>query len=76
MFKSLVGKGHPEFSTKKQQDAQEYFLHIISMIEVLYLLTLSLSKIFTSIKFVSSLNNLNKVKGDPLIKLFFHGLLY
>ncbi|XP_059141257.1 ubiquitin carboxyl-terminal hydrolase 5-like isoform X2 [Physella acuta] len=33
MFKSLVGKGHPEFSTKKQQDAQEYFLHIISMIE-------------------------------------------
>ncbi|CAL1541737.1 unnamed protein product [Lymnaea stagnalis] len=33
MFKNLVGKGHAEFSTKKQQDAQEYFLHVISIIE-------------------------------------------
>ncbi|BFZ23849.1 hypothetical protein BsWGS_26888 [Bradybaena similaris] len=33
MFKTLVGKGHPEFSTKKQQDAQEFFLHIVSLIE-------------------------------------------
>ncbi|KAH9525074.1 Ubiquitin carboxyl-terminal hydrolase 5, partial [Bulinus truncatus] len=33
MFKTLVGKGHAEFSTKKQQDAQEFFLHIISIIE-------------------------------------------
>ncbi|KAL8584111.1 hypothetical protein ACOMHN_011726 [Nucella lapillus] len=33
MFKTLVGRGHPEFSTKRQQDAQEFLLHIISMIE-------------------------------------------
>lgn len=32
-FKSLVGRGHPEFSTKKQQDAQEFLLHIINLIE-------------------------------------------
>ncbi|KAK2163107.1 hypothetical protein LSH36_85g00013 [Paralvinella palmiformis] len=33
MFKALIGRGHPEFSTKRQQDAQEYLLHIINMIE-------------------------------------------
>lgn len=33
MFKTLVGKGHPEFSTKRQQDAQEFFLHIINILE-------------------------------------------
>ncbi|XP_075468738.1 ubiquitin carboxyl-terminal hydrolase 5 isoform X3 [Ascaphus truei] len=33
MFKSLVGKGHPEFSTNRQQDAQEFFLHFINMVE-------------------------------------------
>lgn len=33
MFKILIGRGHPEFSTKRQQDAQEYFLHIINVIE-------------------------------------------
>lgn len=32
-FKALVGKGHPEFSTKKQQDVQEFFLHIINTLE-------------------------------------------
>lgn len=33
MFKTLVGHGHPEFSTKRQQDAQEFFLHLINLIE-------------------------------------------
>lgn len=33
MFKTLVGKGHPEFSTKKQQDAQEFLLHILTLCE-------------------------------------------
>ncbi|KAJ3187919.1 hypothetical protein HDU85_006312 [Gaertneriomyces sp. JEL0708] len=33
MFKALVGKGHPEFSTMRQQDAQEFFQHITSLIE-------------------------------------------
>ncbi|XP_041479987.1 ubiquitin carboxyl-terminal hydrolase 5-like [Lytechinus variegatus] len=33
MFKSLVGKGHHEFSTNRQQDAQEYLLHLFSIIE-------------------------------------------
>lgn len=29
MFKSLVGKGHEEFSTMKQQDAEEFFAHLL-----------------------------------------------
>ncbi|XP_013780596.1 ubiquitin carboxyl-terminal hydrolase 5-like isoform X1 [Limulus polyphemus] len=33
MFKTLIGRGHPEFSTKRQQDAQEYFLHLVNVIE-------------------------------------------
>ncbi|XP_013417871.1 ubiquitin carboxyl-terminal hydrolase 5 [Lingula anatina] len=33
MFKNLIGQGHPEFSTKRQQDAQEFLLHLISVIE-------------------------------------------
>lgn len=33
MFKTLVGRGHPDFSTKKQQDAQEFFLHVLNLIE-------------------------------------------
>ncbi|XP_072564675.1 ubiquitin carboxyl-terminal hydrolase 5-like [Paramormyrops kingsleyae] len=33
MFKALIGRGHPEFSTNRQQDAQEYLLHFINMVE-------------------------------------------
>lgn len=33
MFKNLIGKGHPEFSTKKQQDAQEFYLYLINIID-------------------------------------------
>jgi ubiquitin carboxyl-terminal hydrolase 5/13 len=33
MFKSLVGKGHPEFSTARQQDALEFYQHLITLIE-------------------------------------------
>ncbi|XP_055600929.1 ubiquitin carboxyl-terminal hydrolase 5 [Uranotaenia lowii] len=33
MFKALIGKGHPDFSTKQQQDAQEFFLHLINMLK-------------------------------------------
>ncbi|XP_044727778.1 ubiquitin carboxyl-terminal hydrolase 5 isoform X3 [Chrysoperla carnea] len=32
MFKTLVGKGHVDFSSKKQQDAQEYFLHFLDLV--------------------------------------------
>ncbi|CAG0895747.1 unnamed protein product [Cyprideis torosa] len=31
-FINLVGKNHPEFSTKRQQDAQEFFLYLINQI--------------------------------------------
>ena len=34
MFKSLIGKGHPEFSTKRQQDVVEFLLHLINVTEV------------------------------------------
>ena len=34
MFKSIIGRGHPEFSTKRQQDAVEFLLHLINVTEV------------------------------------------
>jgi ubiquitin carboxyl-terminal hydrolase 5/13 len=33
MFKSIVGKGHPEFSTMRQQDAQEFLQHTLSLMQ-------------------------------------------
>ncbi|XP_046993258.1 ubiquitin carboxyl-terminal hydrolase 5 [Schistocerca americana] len=33
MFKNLISKGHPEFSTKHQQDAQEFFMHLVNTLE-------------------------------------------
>jgi ubiquitin carboxyl-terminal hydrolase 5/13 len=33
MFKQLVGKGHPDFSTMRQQDATEFLQHVLNMIE-------------------------------------------
>nr|CAG4643726.1 EOG090X0181 [Lepidurus arcticus] len=33
MFKTLIGKGHPEFSTKRQQDAAEFFFHLVNMVD-------------------------------------------
>ncbi|XP_055373009.1 ubiquitin carboxyl-terminal hydrolase 5 [Condylostylus longicornis] len=33
MFKNLIGKNHPDFSTKHQQDAQEFFLHLINILD-------------------------------------------
>ncbi|XP_068591686.1 ubiquitin carboxyl-terminal hydrolase 5 isoform X3 [Cebidichthys violaceus] len=33
MFKALVGRGHHEFSTNRQQDAEEFLMHFINMVE-------------------------------------------
>ncbi|KAJ3005839.1 UNVERIFIED_CONTAM: hypothetical protein HDU68_004382 [Siphonaria sp. JEL0065] len=33
MFKTLTSKGHPEFSTMRQQDAQEYLGHVLKLVE-------------------------------------------
>lgn len=33
MFKQVIGKGHADFAGKQQQDAQEFFLHLISVLE-------------------------------------------
>ncbi|BES96659.1 ubiquitin carboxyl-terminal hydrolase [Nesidiocoris tenuis] len=33
MFKNIVGKGHPEFSTKNQQDAYEFLLHLLQIVQ-------------------------------------------
>uniref|UniRef100_A0A8C8DKQ4 Ubiquitin carboxyl-terminal hydrolase n=1 Tax=Oryzias sinensis TaxID=183150 RepID=A0A8C8DKQ4_9TELE len=33
MFKALVSKGHPEFSSNRQQDAHEFLLHVINLVE-------------------------------------------
>ena len=34
MFKTLVGNGHREFSTKQQQDAHEFLLHLLTLTDV------------------------------------------
>ncbi|XP_014223502.1 ubiquitin carboxyl-terminal hydrolase 5 [Trichogramma pretiosum] len=31
-FRTFIGRGHPEFSTNRQQDAQEFILHLINML--------------------------------------------
>ncbi|CAH4028278.1 unnamed protein product [Pieris brassicae] len=33
MFRQLIGKGHPEFMTKRQQDAHEFYLHFLTLLE-------------------------------------------
>jgi ubiquitin carboxyl-terminal hydrolase 5/13 len=33
MFKALVGRGHAEFSTMRQQDSSEFLLHLFQLIE-------------------------------------------
>ena len=33
MFKTLIGRGHAEFSTNRQQDASEFLLHLLSSIQ-------------------------------------------
>jgi ubiquitin carboxyl-terminal hydrolase 5/13 len=33
MFKALVGKDHEEFKTMRQQDAEEFFRHLVGMIQ-------------------------------------------
>ena len=32
-LKHIIGRGHVEFSTNRQQDAHEFFLHLLAMIE-------------------------------------------
>lgn len=31
-FKTLIGKGHPEFATMRQQDAEEFLTHLITVL--------------------------------------------
>ena len=31
-FKTLLGRGHPEFSTMKQQDAEEFLIHLLDVL--------------------------------------------
>ncbi len=33
MFKSLIGRGHAEFSTKRQQDSHEFLIYLLQLIE-------------------------------------------
>lgn len=56
MFKALVGRGHTEFSTNRQQDAQEFFLHFINMVEVSSVAPPSLISIFSFCSFTPSVS--------------------
>ncbi|CAH2095956.1 unnamed protein product [Euphydryas editha] len=33
MFRRVVARGHAEFSTKRQQDAHEFYLHLLTLVE-------------------------------------------
>lgn len=33
MFKAIVGRGHQEFGSSRQQDAQEFYLHLMTLID-------------------------------------------
>jgi ubiquitin carboxyl-terminal hydrolase 5/13 len=33
LFKQIIGKGHPEFSSSRQQDASEFLVHLLTQIE-------------------------------------------
>ncbi|KAH8408555.1 hypothetical protein KR215_007391 [Drosophila sulfurigaster] len=33
MFKNIVGKNHPDFSTKQQQDANDFYLHLLTLLD-------------------------------------------
>ncbi|CAH2048779.1 unnamed protein product, partial [Iphiclides podalirius] len=33
MYRQLVGRGHPEFMSKRQQDAHEFYLHLLNLVE-------------------------------------------
>ncbi|XP_023298160.2 ubiquitin carboxyl-terminal hydrolase 5 [Lucilia cuprina] len=33
MFKNIIGKNHPDFGTKQQQDAYDFYLHLINLLE-------------------------------------------
>ena len=62
MFKAVVGRGHHEFGSSRQQDAQEFYLHIVTLIDR-HQRTVSMSNPATSFKFqVSSSNNVTKSK--------------
>ena len=37
MFKQLIGRGHVEFSSNRQQDAQEFLMHILNQVEKAHL---------------------------------------
>lgn len=34
MFKTIIGLENRDFASNQQQDAQEFFLHLINMLEV------------------------------------------
>ena len=35
MFKTLIGHSHPGFSSTRQQDAHEFILHLINVLDVI-----------------------------------------
>merc|ERR1719447_631271 len=52
MFRQLIGKGHHEFSSNRQQDAQEFFLHLVTLMERAHKKTNSQAPV-TSLQFVA-----------------------
>ena len=52
MFRQLIGKGHHEFSSNRQQDAQEFFLHLLNLMEKAHKKTNTAAP-FTSLQFVA-----------------------
>lgn len=65
MFKTLIGRGHPEFSTRRQQDAQEFLLHLISLVEVSFCFCRYLWHLISFVEFC-----LFKLQNQPWFDLF------
>lgn len=66
-FKLLIGKGHSEFGTKKQQDAQEFFLYFLSLIEVfLYIYLKSDNPVYNFMNVFSAILKIPKIQQNAL----------
>jgi len=66
-FKLLIGKGHSEFATKKQQDAQEFFLYFLSLIEVfLIFIYKSDNPVYNFINVFSAILKIPKIQQNAL----------
>merc|ERR1719447_2767846 len=67
MFRQLIGKGHHEFSSNRQQDAQEFFLHLVTLMERAHKKTNSQAPV-TSLQFMAEDSTQFRASGQVRYK--------